>query len=115
MSDVPETVDDYLAAQPDATRERLQEVRRRILAAAPGAEESIRYGMPGFRLANGHPVYCAGWKQHISLHDIPVFDPELEGEVAPFRSGKDTLKFPHRRPIPFELITRIVTAIAGRP
>jgi uncharacterized protein YdhG (YjbR/CyaY superfamily) len=35
--------------------------------------------------------------------------------VAPFRSGKDTLKFPHRDPVPFDLISRIIVALAERP
>ncbi len=113
---LPATVEEYLAGQPAAVQERLREVRERILAAAPGAEESIRYGMLGFELPNGRPVFLAGWKQHVSLHAVPGFDDApLEADVAPLRSGKDTVKFPHRRPVPYDLITRIITAIATRP
>lgn len=115
MSDVPETVQDYLAAQPEAVRERLAEVRRCILAVAPDAEESIRYGMPAYRLASGRPVFWAAWKQHTSLHAVPRFDAELEAEVAPLRHGKDTVRFAHRRPLPVELLSRIITAIAAQP
>lgn len=115
MAAVPETVDAYIAAQPVARHESLLELRRTFLAAVPDATEAIRYGMPAYRLPNGHPVYFAGWKQHVSLHDIPVLDATLESELAPFRSGKDTLKFPHRQPLPFELISRTIAAIATRP
>jgi uncharacterized protein YdhG (YjbR/CyaY superfamily) len=116
MSEPPaESVDDYLAAQPAEVRDALAEVRRRILLAAPGAVESIRYGMPAYRLANGHPVYFAGWQQHLSLHDVPVLDADLEAELAPFRSGKDTLKFRYRDTVPMDLIGRTVAAIAARP
>ncbi|MGE4163973.1 MAG: iron chaperone [Vicinamibacterales bacterium] len=116
MSDAPATVEEYLAGQPAAVQERLRDLRDRILAAVPGTTESIRYGMVGFELPNGRPVFLAGWKQHVSLHAVPVFDDAaLEAEVAPLRSGKDTVKFPHRRPMPDEVIIRIITAMAARP
>lgn len=106
------SVDDYIDAQPPARRDALHELRRVILAAVPDAVEAIRYGMPAYRFANGHPVYFAGWKHHVSLHNIPAFEPNLEAEVAPFRSGKDTLKFPATATIPFDLILRIMMTIA---
>ena len=108
------TVDEYIAEFPETRQPALREVLHRIRSAAPGAEEAIRYGMPAFRLSNGHPVYFAGWKLHLSLHDIPKLDSALEPEVAPFRSGKDTLKFPFAKPIPFDLIERVVAQIAKR-
>lgn len=109
------SVDDYIANQTPDRRETLTELRRRIQAAVPEAVESIRYGMPAYRFPNGHPMYFAGWKRHVSLHDIPLFDPELEAEVAPFRSGKDTLKFPATATVPFDLVSRIIVTIAQRP
>lgn len=112
---VAASVDDYIAAQPTDRRDALHELRRVIVEAVPEAVEAIRYGMPAYRFPNGHPVYFAGWKRHVSVHDIPAFDPELEAEVAPFRSGKDTLKFPFTAPIPFALISRIMAAIADCP
>lgn len=112
MSTAPETVDDYIAAQPAAHQDALQEVRRRVLRAAPDAMESVRYGMPAYRLPNGRPVYFAGWAKHLSLHDIPNFSEPLESEVAPMRSGKDTVKFPYRDGVPFDLVERIVRAAA---
>jgi uncharacterized protein YdhG (YjbR/CyaY superfamily) len=116
MADAPDSVEAYIASQAPDHRNALTEIRRRILEVAPTDSEAIRYGMPAYRFENGHPVYFACWKQHVSLHDIPTFhDPGLEAETAPFRSGKDTLKFPHRHPIPFDLISRAMRAIADRP
>jgi uncharacterized protein YdhG (YjbR/CyaY superfamily) len=107
-------IDDYIAGFPEDRQTVLCEVLRRIRSAAPGADEAIRYGMPAFRLGNGHPVYFAGWKLHLSLHDVPMLDEPLEAEIGPFRSGKDTLKFPFSKPIPFGLIERAVAQIANR-
>jgi uncharacterized protein YdhG (YjbR/CyaY superfamily) len=114
VSAAPASVDEYIGAQSPNRREALREIRRRIFEAVPDAVESIRYGMPAYRLPNGHPVYFAGWKQHVSLHDIPVFESDLEAEVAPFRSGKDTLKFPSSSAVPFDLVSRIMVAVANR-
>jgi uncharacterized protein YdhG (YjbR/CyaY superfamily) len=83
-------------------------------SAAGGAVESISYGLPTFKLSNGHPIYVAAWKKHSALHDIARFDDDLESELAPYRSGRDTLKFPYRNPIPLDLINRIVVALAAR-
>ena len=50
--------------------------------------------MRAYRFPNGHPC-TSPVDGDVSLHDIPTFDADLEAELAPFRSGKDTLKFPH--------------------
>ena len=46
----PRTIDEYLAGLSPENRAALQKLRRAVLAAAPGAEECISYGMPAFRL-----------------------------------------------------------------
>ena len=114
MTPQPQSVDDYLAAQPADRLDALDRLRQTFLRAAPDAVESIRYGMPAYRLPNGHPVYFASWKRHTSLHDIPTLPQALEEQVATFRSGKDTLKFPADRPLPLDLIASILQAIASR-
>ena len=111
----PDTVDDYLTTLPEPARTEVAEAVRRIRSAAPEAEESVSYGMASFRLPNGHPIYVAGWKAHLSLHDVPPLPADLEARVGPLRSGKDTVKFPFRAPVPHDLIAEIVTAVAARP
>ena len=46
----PESVDAYFASLEPSRRASLQKLRETIAAAAPGAEEGITYGMPGFLL-----------------------------------------------------------------
>jgi uncharacterized protein YdhG (YjbR/CyaY superfamily) len=110
----PATVDAYIAGANAEIRDRLAELRRRVLAAAPDAVESISYGMPTYRLSNGRPVFFACWKHHVSMHAVPVFDDELETDVSVYRSGKDTLRFPHPDPLPFDLVQRLVAESARR-
>lgn len=109
----PTTIDQYVATLPDATRAAVAEMVRRFRLAAPGADEAIRYQMPAFRLANGRPVYVAGWAKHVSLHDVPPLPAALEAVVGPLRSGKDTVRFPVNRPVPYDLVEEVVAAVAA--
>ncbi len=80
----------------------------RTLFAVPKAEEKISYGIPTFTLNGKYLIYFAGWKHHISIYPIPVGDEALNQEIAPYVSGKGTLKFPIGKPMPLKLITKIV-------
>ncbi len=112
MADRPATVEEYQAACPAEVQQVLVEVRRSIAAAVPGAGETISYGMPTVTL-DGRPVLSYGaWRQHLGLYPVPQPADELEPEVAPYRSTKDTLRFRYRDPIPYELIGRIAAARA---
>jgi uncharacterized protein YdhG (YjbR/CyaY superfamily) len=110
----PESVDDYISTFPSNVQTVLQEVRRTILAAAPGAQESISYQIPTFTIGGRPVVYLAGWKKHISVYPVPELDESLERQVAPYLSGKGTAKFPLARPIPHELITVIVQRLVAQ-
>jgi len=63
----PTSVDDYIDAQPDPVRPKLEQVRAAIRKAVPEAVEVIGYRMPGYKL-NGKPMlYFAAFQQHYSL------------------------------------------------
>lgn len=104
------TVASYIAAQPPDIAHILEQVREIILAAAPGATEAIGYGMPVFRLETGHIFYLGAWKAHFALYPVYPQAPALEAELTSRRSGKDTLKFKYRDPVPLDLIARLVEA-----
>ena len=59
-------------------------------------------------------VFVGAWKHHIGLYPIPALDDDLEAEVAPYRAAKDTVQFPYRDPIPYDLIERLVAASLRR-
>jgi uncharacterized protein YdhG (YjbR/CyaY superfamily) len=103
-----ESVDDYISSFPPQVQTVLQEARKTIHAAAPDAQESISYAIPTFNIAGRPVVYLAGWKKHISIYPIPELDETLEPLVTPYLSGKGTARFPLGKPIPYELITRLV-------
>ena len=108
LAPTPKTIDEYIAGFPPDVQELLQKVRATIQKAAPEAEETISYKIPTFNLNGRYLIYFAGYKKHISLYPAPIGNPEFAEEIAPYESGKGTLKFPLDGPIPFRLITRIV-------
>ena len=102
------SVDEYIASQPEDVRAILQRVRDTIRTAVPGADESISYQIPAYKL-HGEPVlYFAGWKQHYSLYPASDHVVEvLKDDLAPYKVSKGTLRFPLSEPVPAKLIARI--------
>jgi len=106
------TVDEYIASFPDTVQPILQRVRETIVAEMPDGEEKIRYDIAAITLDGRYGLHFAGWKKHVGLYPVPRAADDLEAEIAPYRSGKDTVNFPYNRPIPYELIRRIAAFIA---
>lgn len=103
-----QTIDEYVASFPPEVRKILQQVREVIRESAPGAVETISYQIPTFQLDGTYLVYFAGWKNHISLYPVPAGTGEFAERLAPYQTGKGTVKFPLKEPIPFDLVREIV-------
>ena len=110
----PATVEEYLAGFEPEVQERLRLVRSTLHAAVAGMVDGIRYGMPIVSLDGTYVVHYAGWKHHIGLYPVPVFDGELEERLAPLRSTKDTIKLMHRDPVPTDLLGDLARALVAR-
>ncbi len=104
---VPTTIDEYIEDFPPPIQSRLKKVRQTIRKAAPKATEKISYRIPAYML-NGTLIYFAGFADHISVYPAPRGDPKFKAELTKYNGGKGTVQFPHDKPIPFDLITRIV-------
>lgn len=105
---IPQTVDDYIALQPEALRSKLAQVRAAIKKSVPDAVEVIGYRMPGYKL-NGKPMlYFAGFKEHYSLFAASgSFFATLATELEGYELRKGTVHFSLAKPVPVKLITRI--------
>ena len=102
-------VDEYMAQLPEDRRAVMERLRRTIRSAAPDATEVISYNMPAFRLGGRFLVSYEAFKRHYSL--FPWSDAmveELGEEIKPYAVGKGTIRFPADKPIPLELVSRIV-------
>jgi uncharacterized protein YdhG (YjbR/CyaY superfamily) len=104
----PTTIDAYLAAFPPEVQALLQQIRQVIHEAVPNLGETISYGMPTFTLHGKYLVYIAAHKKHIGLYPAPTGAEEFHEAVALYGGGKGTLKFPLDKPMPFDLIRRVV-------
>lgn len=103
----PKNIDKYIARFSPEVQAILERIRSTVRDAAPGAQETISYGIPAFRL-NGILVYFAAFKKHIGLFPPVRGDARLEKAIAAYAGEKGNLRFPLERPIPFGLIKRIV-------
>lgn len=110
-----EDVDAYVAALPEAARAAVEELRRRARSVVPDGEESITYGIPTVKLDGAPVVYFAGYARHVSLHPVlEDLDEDLARDIAPYRSGRGTLKMPLREPVPFDLAERVMRTLLAR-
>lgn len=100
-------IDKYIAGFPDETREILERLRLTIREAAPGAEETINYGIPTFTL-HGNLVHFGGFKNHIGFYPAPSGIEAFKKELSVYDGAKGSIKFPIDKPLPFALITKIV-------
>lgn len=100
-------IDEYIAIQIQEVQILLEQIRQTILKAAPEAEEVISYNMPAFKY-QGMLVYFAAYKNHIGFYATPTGHKEFEDELSAYKQGKGSVQFPLSKPLPLDLISRIV-------
>jgi uncharacterized protein YdhG (YjbR/CyaY superfamily) len=101
------TIDEYIATFPKNVQSILEELRQAIRESAPKAEEAISYQMPTFKL-NGNLVYFAAWKNHIGFYPTSSATEAFKEELSDYEVTKGTVKFPLNKPIPFDLVKKMV-------
>ena len=102
------TVSTYIAKAPPRTRKALKALRAAIKNVAPGITERISYGIPTFDFEGRYLLYIAGFGDHVSVYPVTSGMIARYGKtIAPFRSGKGTLRFPLDQPIPIELVVKL--------
>ncbi len=104
----PPTVDAYITGFPPEVQAILRKIRRIILDAAPSAAESIAYDMPAYKLKGKPLVYFAAFEKHIGFYPIPSGIEAFKEELSHYKGGKGSVQFPLDKPIPYDLIERIV-------
>ena len=101
------SIDEYIAEFPPETQKVLEEMRQLVRVEAPGATETISYAIPTFDL-NGHLVHFAGFAHHIGFYPTSSGIEAFAEELQPFQHAKGSVQFPLGRPLPRDLIRRIV-------
>ena len=107
----PRTIDEYLAQVQADQQMVLEKLRQTILAVAPGAEECISYGLPGFRLSGRSLVFFGAWANHCALYPgNSATLKKFRNELRDFQVSKGTIRFSTGEPLPAALVRKLVKA-----
>jgi uncharacterized protein YdhG (YjbR/CyaY superfamily) len=102
----PTTIAQYINAAPKEARAKLREMRALIAASAPGASQSLKWGMPAFSYARILVTFAA-FKRHIGFFPTPSAVRAFAKELKVYKTSKATIQFPLDQPLPKSLIKRI--------
>ena len=108
MNNKFKSVDSYISTYDKEVQYRLLKIREIIFEKAPDAVEGISYGMPAYKLNKKPLVYYAAFEKHIGFYATPTGHARFADELKNYKTGKGSVQFPHNKPLPYDLISKIV-------
>lgn len=103
------SIDDYIAALPHESQGVASQLRALVHDTVSGVTERISYNMPTFDLKGQPLIYVGAWKKHIGVYPATGRVVAHFGkEFAPYKVGVGTIQFPLAKPMPMDLIRRII-------
>ena len=102
----PVTIDEYISIQDEAVQQRLYQVRDTIRIAIPDAEERISWQMPTFWKGR-NIIHFAVFKKHIGIYPGGEATEMFAEKLAGYDTSKGTIRLPHNKELPLELIAEI--------
>ena len=102
----PQNMDEYIAAQEEALRPRLEEIRSLLRAAIPEAEERISWSMPTYWKGR-NLIHFAASKKHLGLYPGEDAVAHFAEELKDYDVSKGTIRLPYEAELPAGLIQRI--------
>ena len=104
---MPTPITDYILQFPPDVQLKLNALREAILEIVPDATEKIAYGIPTFYV-KGNLVHFAAYKHHIGFYPASSGIDAFRAELTQYKLSRGTVQFPLDKPLPMELIQRIV-------
>jgi uncharacterized protein YdhG (YjbR/CyaY superfamily) len=102
----PKSVDEYIAAAPKVSQKKLREMRACVRAAAPGATEALKWGMPAFSYRR--ILVAFGWfRNHIGFYPTPSAVKAFADDLREFTTASASVQFPLGKPLPLSLIRKM--------
>lgn len=102
----PQNITEYIHAAPSAAQEKLWELLACLREAAPGAQESLKWGQPALSY-KWILFQFAGFKNHIGFYPHPAVVRAFEKDLAGYKTSSSTIQFPLDQPLPIDLISKI--------
>ncbi|HEV1994282.1 MAG TPA: DUF1801 domain-containing protein [Candidatus Acidoferrum sp.] len=102
----PKSITEYINAAPKEAQKKLREMRACIRTSAPGAKESLKWGMPAFSYRRILVMFAA-FKQHIGFYPTPSAVRAFANDLSKFATAKGSIQFPLEKPLPLALIRKI--------
>ncbi|HEY9434030.1 MAG TPA: DUF1801 domain-containing protein [Blastocatellia bacterium] len=102
----PNNITEYINAAPKEAQKKLREIRACIREAAPGAEESMKWGKPAFSYQRILVMFAA-FKNHIGFYPTPSAVRAFADDLSEFVTGDNSIRFPLDKPLPLPLIRKI--------
>ncbi len=102
----PKTVTEYIQAAPKDAKKKLREMRACIHASAPGAQESLKWGMPAFSYKRILVTFAA-YQHHIGFYPTPSAVRSFAKDLSKFVTADASIQFPLEKPLPLALIRKI--------
>ena len=105
----PRTIDEYLDGFTGQARELLDQLRALAGAAAPAASEAIKWGHPAWVHPSGTILFMlSGHAKHAGVAFTPSTREHFDADLAGFETGKGTVKLPHGKSVPADLLRRMI-------
>ena len=102
----PKSITEYINAAPKEARKKLREMRACIRASAPGAKESLKWGMPAFSYGRILVAFAAH-KHHIGFYPTSSAVRAFANDLSKFATARGSIQFPLEKPLPLPLIRKI--------
>jgi len=102
----PKTITAYIDAAPKDARKKLRQMRACLRKSAPGAKESLKWGMPAFSYRRILVAFAAH-KHHIGFYPTPSAVRAFARDLLKFATARGSIQFPLEKPLPLPLIRKI--------
>ena len=109
---VYKTINDYISTQTPEVQSLLIELCDLIREAVHEAEEVLNYKVPCFTLVPesdvNQQIMMMGSKKHVSFYPFPAAIEKYSKELKAYKQGKGSVQFPVGKPLPGDLIMKMV-------
>ena len=103
----PKNIEEYIQASPAETKEKLRKMHGCIISAAPGAIESLKWGMPAYSYQKILATFAV-FRNHVGFYPMASAVEAFAESLSKYNTAKGSIQFPLNQPLPLGLIAKII-------